>query len=1188
MRTHCCYCLCITIAHTENMDDATLAKTYQKLEQHEHVLKLPWMYVGSVKPITEKQHVFDEATQRIVYREITYVPGLYKIFDEILVNASDNKQRDQEQTMIKVDLNAESGEVRVWNNGSGIPVKLHPKHGVYIPELIFGSLNSGSNFDDDTTKVTGGRHGLGAKLTNILSTEFKVDTSSTLTGKRFEQTFRRNMTERDKPRIRKALKRDYTCVTFRPDFARFGGLRGFDTDTLALFKKRVYDIAGCNSDLNVSLNGKLIKISSFKQYAMLYYPPGAAPKPVPLLQQHDTQGRCRWEVIVLPSRSGTEFEQVSFVNAIHTSRGGRHVTHVLSPVLKYLHEKAKQKYRTLAVKPAHVRNRVCVFINALINNPEFDSQTKETLRSVVRDFGTTFTPDKEFLARILKTNVLDGIGLAALEKAQQQLNKTSGKKRKRVNVPKLVDANEAGGRNAAKCTLILTEGDSAKALALAGLAVTRGGADYYGVFPLRGKLLNVRDASMSKIASNAEVNAINTIMGLQMGHKYTSVATLRYGCLMIMADQDVDGFHIKALVINYIQHFWPELAQQDGFLSEFITPLVRCRRKTNETPLDFFNEPSFRAWYECRVREGNAKQWHIKYYKGLGTSTNREAKEYFSNIHKHKRMFKMDAPERVNSLLNMTFSKANANARKTWLQAYNPKVAITTREQSGGDEGEVVFHEFIDNEFRLFGLADCERTLPNVMDGLKVSQRKILYACRKRNLTRDLKVAQLSGYVTEHSGYHHGEVSMQQAITNMAQTFMWSNNVNLLEPSGQFGQRNQGGKDAASARYIETHLTPIASVLFDARDNALLSYCVEDNMQVEPHNYMPVLPYVLFNGHRGIATGFSVNVPAYNPRDVMANVKRALEETPLIPMLPWFRGFTGHIERDGKNPHKYHSHGVWQRTESGVLITELPYGVWTESYEEFLKKCMDATTPDTPTAVLRVDDYARLSAGVSSNAVCIRVHSKQIGACDDDATVTKWLKLSNAVIRTSNMNLYDADGAIRKFTSPEEIIEYYVPRRLTMYVRRREHCLTVMREAMTRIENEWRFLGEVCSGTFRFQKRSKAEMEVELDEKKYMRLGAKLNYAYLIKKPLYAASTEKMAQLNALLMQKKVEYEALQNETPTSLWLRDLAQFEEALQAHEAHIMEDNNFDGKNGDKLRKRKRVPGRKASRQRKKVKL
>merc|ERR1719453_892185 len=158
------------------------------------------------------------------------------------------------------------------------------------------------------------------------------------------------------------------------------------------------------------------------------------------------------------------------------------------------------------------------------------------------------------------------------------------------------------------------------------------------------------------------------------------------------------------------------------------------------------------------------------------------------------------------------------------------------------------------------------RSIPCVVDGLKPTQRKVVHCCFRRNLKSDVKVAQLTGYISEHAAYHHGEVSLQGTIIGMAQKFVGSNNVNLLVPSGQFGTRLMGGKDHASSRYIYTRLAPWTRTFFHPDDDQILSYKVEEGQSIEPKHYVPVLPLVLLNGVEGIGTGWSTSVPNYNPR----------------------------------------------------------------------------------------------------------------------------------------------------------------------------------------------------------------------------------------------------------------------------------------------------------------------------------
>ena len=159
--------------------------TYQKLSQVEHILKRPDTYIGSIEKHEAMLWVKHEKSEHFDNQKIEYVPGLYKIFDEIIVNAADNCQRYNGTSVIKVWIDCQKNEICVYNDGEGVPVVIHKDHKVYIPELIFGQLLSGSNFNDEERKVTGGRNGFGAKLTNIFSTRFTIETADAKTRKRF-------------------------------------------------------------------------------------------------------------------------------------------------------------------------------------------------------------------------------------------------------------------------------------------------------------------------------------------------------------------------------------------------------------------------------------------------------------------------------------------------------------------------------------------------------------------------------------------------------------------------------------------------------------------------------------------------------------------------------------------------------------------------------------------------------------------------------------------------------------------------------------------------------------------------------------------------------------------------------------------------------------------------------------------
>lgn len=612
----------------------------------------------------------------------------------------------------------------------------------------------------------------GAKLANIFSTEFTVECVDSNNGLKFKQTFRNNMKDAEKPVVKKCTaaekkKGDYTKISFSPDLKKFK-MGELDDDTVGLLAKRAYDIAGSMANrpgkkLAVTLNGKKVPVKSFQDYLKFFHginPPAA----------YEKVGD-RWEVGV-SSTDGTS-QQISFVNAISTTKGGGHVNYIADQVSKHLVETIKKKNKGgTQVKPGQIKNHLCIFVNCLVENPAFDSQTKEFLTTRPNKFGSTCKLSDKFMKQVDKSDVVETILSFAKFKAGRELKKIKGaKKVKLTGIPKLDDANFAGGAKSKDCTLIITEGDSAKSLAMSGLSVV--GRDYYGVFPLRGKPLNVRDATHTQVLKNEEIKNIIEILGLKIGAEYNedNIKTLRYGHLMIMADQDHDGSHIKGLVINFIHTFWPSLLDVPDFLQQFITPIVKVSK--GRQTRTFFTLPQYNEWRESTGNDG--KGWKVKYYKGLGTSTSGEAKEYFSNLDLHEIPFAtlsgdiqevpvsssnddMDdfmadaVPDQVVSssgsdLIDMVFNKKRVGDRKEWL---NNLEKDTFLDYSTSRDG-MKYSDFINKELILFSKSDNERSIPHIMDGFKPSQRKVLFGCFKRKLKDEIKVAQLAGYVGEHS-----------------------------------------------------------------------------------------------------------------------------------------------------------------------------------------------------------------------------------------------------------------------------------------------------------------------------------------------------------------------------------------------------------------------------------------------------
>ena len=889
--------------------------------------------------------------------------------------------------------------------------------------MIFGHLLTSSNYDDEEQKVTGGRNGYGAKLCNIFSTEFILDTADSKTKQKYKQVWTRNMSKMGKASITSNKGDDYTKITFTPDFTKFK-MEGMDDDFEALVKRRVYDLAGTSRGVKVWLNGERIKVNSFKKYMEMYTKAIKAERGEEAVNDASEiiteSSDPRWEIGFAVS-DGT-FQQVSFVNSIATTSGGTHVNYIADQISNKLMDVVKKRSKKeggAALKPTQVRNHIFIFVNSLIVNPAFTSQTKEQLTTKSSQFGSKCTVSDDFLKKIAKTEVVNNILHFAQQKADQILKKSDGGRRNRMDNPKLTDANKAGSKDGYRCTLVLTEGDSAKGLAIAGRSVVS--PDLFGVFPLRGKLLNVRDASVDAISKNSEIQNIKNFLGLKHKTSYQDCKSLRYGHLMIMTDQDHDGSHIKGLLINFLQVQYPSLLQIPGFLIEFITPIVKVYKGDPKRPKQshsFFTMPEYELWKEEHKEE---RGWEHKYYKGLGTSTTEDAQMYFQDLDKHLKEFHT-MQESEPELIELAFSKKKADERKEWLRQFKPGTYLdhSTR--------DVTYTDFINKELILFSMADNMRSIPSVVDGLKPGQRKVLFTCFKRNLKKDTKVVELAGSVSGLTAYQHGETSLQSTIVGLAQTFVGSNNINCLEPSGNFGSRLQGGSDCASARYIYTRLSPFARRIFHPADEPLLTYNTDDERTIEPQTYVPVVPMVLINGADGIGTGWSSSIPNYNPEDIVENLKLMMDGKEINTMTPWFRDFKGTVTPMGQDRYKF-SGIARQTSDNEIEITELPIRMWTQDFKDKLVEIIKAEK--IPSFIKDYDDY---NTHKDVHFV-IRMEEKHMKIALDEGLEEKF-KLTRSVA-TSNLVAFDAEGRITKYANVEDILKEFYNIRIKFYEKRK-------------------------------------------------------------------------------------------------------------------------------------------------------
>ena len=1129
------------------IDDDTLYFDVQKKTDKQHILDNPDTYIGSVETVDSNVWIMNETNDKIIEKNINYVPGLFKLFDEGIVNCRDHVVRMQSKIEQGVDNSLpvtyidiaiqDDGTIIMINDGNGIDVVQHPEYKTWVPELIFGHLRTSTNYNKEEKKIVGGKNGFGFKLVLIWSTYGSIETVDHIRGLKYTQEFKDNLDTICSPKITKASKaKPYTKIIFKPDYQRLG-LNGLTPDLIALLKKRVYDISAVtDKTIKVKYNSSIIPTKNFEQYINLYI----GEKAVSPRVYEEANPRWEYAVALTPTN---EFIQVSFVNGIYTSKGGKHVEYILNQITRKLAEYIEKK-KKVKVNPNSIKEQLILFLRCDIENPAFDSQTKDFMNTPMAKFGSKCEVSDKFIEKVAKMGVMDAACAITEVKDNKAVKKTDGTKSKSIKgIPKLDDANWAGTEKSKECMIIFCEGDSAKTGVISGLSsVDR---NTIGVYPLKGKVMNVRGETTKKVAENNEIKDIKKILGLESGKEYKTIEevhqNLRYSKVVFMTDQDLDGSHIKGLCINLFQNEWASLTHISGFIGFMNTPILKAKKGNQE--LKFYNEGEYEQWKSNNTTKG----WDIKYYKGLGTSTKTEFKEYFEE--KKFVGFEHTGPI-SDDAIDMVFNKKRADDRKTWLETvYNRNSFADTSKQM------IPYEEFINKELIHFSKYDCDRSIPNLMDGLKISLRKILYSAFKKRLSSEIKVAQFSGYVSEHSGYHHGEESLNKTIVGMAQNFVGSNNINLLYPSGQFGSRIKGGQDASSPRYIFTRLERITRLIFPQEDDHILKYLDDDGTPVEPQFYVPIIPMVLVNGSKGIGTGFSTEIMCYNPKDIIAYLKNKLKKNTNdnIEFFPYYEGFTGVTEKVSDT--KFVFKGKYETLDTDkIRVTELPVGYWTEEFKIVLNDLQNDKDKEGKKIVPIIKDVfenytdttVEFVITFSKGKLDELVSSKGDYGCNG---LEKLLKLYSTS-STTNMNMFNSEDKLKKYDNVEEIIDDYFDIRLEYYDDRKEFMIDVLEKEIMILSNKVKYIQEVLDGTIDLRKKKKQEIVDMLKYKDYDIIDNDEYFEYLVKMSMDAVSEENIEKILKEHQYKNEELIRIKSTSIEEMWLTELEILEHEYQEY--------------------------------------
>lgn len=1152
------------------------ANYYDKMTHEQHILDIPDTYVGSDEQIPYLSRILVETEHglSIVEQTVSVPEAVSRLFNEILSNASDNADRSRKAGIPigKVEIFVDHQTVIIRNGGRPIPIEIHPKEGVYAPELIFGHLLTSSNYNKEVDRTGCGRNGYGAKLVNIFSKAFQVRVGDAERNLEYLQQWSDNKSICYPPIITEYHGESYVEISYQLDFRRFG-YEEYPDEAIALFAKYAADTS-LMMKIPVVFNGKEFNFGNIKDYAKLLFGTDNNMLVIELPGAKEDDLPSELCLVDTPNNAVV----ISSINGMMTLEGGVHVDaayklitgSVLEKINSTVKVHSKEKNNKVAkLTKEDLKQHISMLIICHLPNPKFNAQTKTILKSPTPKFELTEREEK----KIMKWKFVDYLYDVLDMKQDKILAKTNGKKRKHVNVAKLEDANEAGGPNSRNCTLYVTEGLSAMGYAERAISLTPSGRDYFGIYPMKGKPLNVMNASRHQISLNEEIAELKNVLGLEEGVDYTDDANfnkLRYGYFVILADSDDDGKHIVGLILNIFFCRWRSLLERN-YVMFLRTPILRTIKGNQQHC--FFTEDEYEVW---KQQTPDHDKWKTKYYKGLGTSTPSDIKEDMQNP--KIVICYYDGMAATN--MQLAFDDRLADHRKRWIAEYRELHQIVDMQLQP-------ISDFINSEFIKFSITSVSRSIPSRVDGLKPSQRKAIWGafCKwKGNVGKDaeeFKVARFANFVAEKTDYHHGEKCMCDTVVNMAQDFVGANNLPYFTSDGNFGTRNMNGKNASDTRYIFTRPNWWLRHVFKDEDKPLLTLLQgEKSDTIEPRFLLPILPMSLLNGAHGIATAWSTYIPQHNPLDVIGWYIAKLTDQPLPDVLPWYRGFIGNVKlvhrhvRSKPTPDDQteQTDGVLDPDEEFVdfntksslvteglftvplenqdtiVVTELPIGRATHDYKGWLEKLI---------AEKKIKDF-------SNKSTVSRVRFIIEGM---EAPSLKKLRLVKS-FGLSNMVLLDENHKPRKYATTIDILEEFYELRLPYYEARRQKMLDDIQRKIIMNNDKIRFIYAIINGEIIIHRRPKQEIHETMDQLQIPR--------YLLDKTKLTSLTEEdILKMQREIQRLETEYSNLEQKHAKQIWLEDLQEFEKAYtRYYDNEWIEDEEIVNDNDDiKVQKKRR---------------
>ena len=1096
----------------------------------------PDMYIGSIALRDVVVPVFlPDGTAEM--RTIVFRLGFVSLLNELVTNALDNAHRPGE--MHRIDVKWDGERVVVSNDGFALSTR-DEVDGTPAVQVAFGWMHSGTNFNQTDTgkkanKYTAGRNGVGGKACLVFSTRYQASVSNAAESRTLEVTWDGGFESAPATRnVACRRKTNETRVTWTPDASVLGDDDGRipadAVQTVCAWLAHNAALCAPPSVTTVAYNGKSIKLRTPEQHARAL----GGITPLASTTVRDADGVEVLRLCVAARRTPLAEPEAGLTHAFVNSTpcpNGTHEALVHRVVCDALKEHARTRRNgagaDACLTPSFLRRHAILVVVVLVDNENFTDQTKRNLDTPVRDYGWTWKVDPDFKKTLGRLCLVD----RAVELARQREEADA------IRVTKATPARHptsdskyepATRRGTAQSTIIVCEGDSAANLVRSGLSVV--GRAHFGLYPLRGKFLNARGMRPRDILENREAMTLLRILGIQMGVEYDDamVRKLPYRRLLIMSDQDVDGSHIAGLVINFVETVAPSLlARHPSYICRFATALIRVQLSRKREEITFFSQTEYEDWARAR-RDAGEPLGTARYFKGLGTSTAALAKEYFRDLDRNVIVMRHTGAPCADAL-DVAFHKTKSDARKALITACDPKAFVDYA------ASETTIETFVTRELiPQYALASVVRAIP-ALDGLKEALRKALFGMREMRLRGDGdSVANAAGEIASRTRYHHRAAALEDTLIGMAADYAGTSNVNLLLPLGQFGTRYKHA--AASAAYVKVALNdPLQSLLFRPEDDPLLERVEDEGRTVEPRTYCPVIALPLVLGARGIATGWSTDVPQFHPVDVVDATLCVLDDAEVPPLVPWYRGFGGEIDaeptEDGSVPVAFRVAGLCEWRGDDLHVTELPPFREVEAYKEDW---------------LKAGHTDEIETGGTDETIHLVLRRCALPRDEDPRRALGMIKR----VGYGNMHLLDASGRLSKYATPEDVLRDHAALRLPLYERRLRHEVEACERDLRVAEARADYIEHSERDTFRMRDHASAADAAEalraLGLPEHPSDGG---YDYLLRMEGVSLVAEHRLRLRARAETLRVHLGDLRARTPRAVWRAECLELRALLAA---------------------------------------